>query len=497
MEKKKKNLIFYIGIFVALFIGASAVTRSLQNDTFFTILLGQDILKNGIRYDEFLTRNTTFTFYNVRWLFDILIATIYNNLGFDGIYLFTVSIASIISLLLYLIISKYTKKPVLAIMLAFISIYVMSSTLTARAQILSNIIFILQFYCSQELLKTNKKRYYVILLILPILLVNIHGSVFPTYFIFYLPIIAEYLIGTIFTQLAPKLQRLSFYNYDHYKPLMIIIVISFFEGLINPNGLYPYYMMFATALGYSSKIINEMQPISVKYIIPVALLLTSFFCYPKKQKANTAFLILGITIMTIVSIRSMMYFFTICTLALCDLLAELLDLIHKNTFQDFTPKHITIISVFIIIVIIIGCTYSIINNYNAPLLNPYFYPTEAIDYLLEEVDLDNEILFNDFNAGSFLEFHGIKTFLDSRAEVFERPINDTDLLRDFGEAYHNGDTKDYKEFLRKYKFTIALIKKNSVLYRNCKNDIDIPNSAIESLYEDDVFVIYRIHQDKL
>ena len=158
MEKKKNNLIFYVGIFLALFIGASAVTRSLQNDTFFTILLGQDILKNGIRYDEFLTRNTTFTFYNIRWLFDIIIATIYNNYSFNGIYFFTLTVASIISLLLYLIITKYTKKPSLAIVLTFLSIFVISNTLTARAQILSNIIFILQFYCSQELLKTNKKR---------------------------------------------------------------------------------------------------------------------------------------------------------------------------------------------------------------------------------------------------------------------------------------------------------------------------------------------------
>ena len=80
--------------------------------------------------------------------------------------------------------------------------------------------------------------------------------------------------------------------------------------------------------------------------------------------------------------------------------------------------------------------------------------------------------------------------MDSRAEVFEKPLNDTTIMKDYGQAYHDANNKDYKTFLEKYNFTVCLVAKNSVLNKNIKND---ENNTYNTLYEDDYFIIYRTY----
>ena len=55
----------------------------------------------------------------------------------------------------------------------------------------------LEFICLEKLLETNKKIYRILLVIIPILIANIHASVFLMSILIYLPYIAEIILSFI------------------------------------------------------------------------------------------------------------------------------------------------------------------------------------------------------------------------------------------------------------------------------------------------------------
>ena len=85
--KKHKEVIFMIMAIVCIAIFATAMAPiSLQNDTFYTIKIGQYIMENGIsQFDPFSWHeNLPYTF--PHWLYDVMIGEIYNIGGMFGIY---------------------------------------------------------------------------------------------------------------------------------------------------------------------------------------------------------------------------------------------------------------------------------------------------------------------------------------------------------------------------------------------------------------------------
>ena len=364
--------------------------------------------------------------------------------------------------------------------------YTITPFLTCRAQIISTIIFILQYYCSKELIKTNKKRYYFILFLLPIILVNIHGTIFITYFIFYLPFIVEYFLGKI-KLITGKFKGIEFYTSKYYKNLMIVIFINIFEGLLSPNGFLPYTTILNSPINYFSKYINELKPISKDFVSLFVLYFIIFFLYRERPKAHETFMLLGLGIMGILHRRSLFHFFLIGFIIIIEFLNKTLSYLNYTKIKEKTIRNTYNCSIIIILILSILQFH---NNLNMVYLPKTKYPINSTEYLLKEVDLSKEILFNDFNVGSYLEYYGIKTFMDSRATIFTKPFNDTTILYDYSEIYLNYKNQpDYKEFFKKYKFTIALVSKNSTLYTKIKHD---KSNSFQILYEDDYFLIYRI-----
>ena len=488
IRQQKIGLIF--AIILVVFFAISATQKKVANDAFFSIKLGEDIVKNGIRTDEFLTYHSTFSFFDVRWIFDIVFYLIYYNFNFLGTYIFIIFITIIISILLFYISYKKTNNIFQSLILTLLRISLLKPFLVTRAQTLSIIIFILQYYGSIELLRTNKTRYYVLLLVLPVLLVNIHGSVFPTMFIFYLPFVAEYLMSKS-PVIVNKFQALEFSKDKRLRNLVIIAVISIFEGLISPFGVYPYYMMFATALNYSTLVIKEMSPLDINSIYLYFMIAYGvfFLLYPKKHKAHTAFLFFGISIMSVVNVRSFIYFFTICTLIISTYLKDFFDVCLSGNLKKFLVKNRKSIFLVCICICIVYSSCSFYNESISKYIPEENYPINAVKYMLNELDLSKEVLFNGFNTGSYLELNNIKTFMDSRAELYEKPFNDTYILRDYAYSCCS-EKEDYKEFFEKYNFTLALIEKDSIIYERITKDNFLEKEKI--IYEDDYFILYRL-----
>ena len=88
MSSNLKLKILAIMSIILLCIGTTI--KSLQNDTFYIIKLGNDILTNGIELKDSYCWITNLDYSYPHWLYDVFIATIYNNFNYFGVYVSTI-----------------------------------------------------------------------------------------------------------------------------------------------------------------------------------------------------------------------------------------------------------------------------------------------------------------------------------------------------------------------------------------------------------------------
>ena len=190
----KNNIRFNILAIILIAIFCFSISpRTLQNDTFYTIKIGEHILENGIDMkDPFSFHDLKYTY--PHWLYDVSIYLIYSIGGHTGIYMSTVVLCMALGILMYVTSSKLMKNRVVSFIITIASLYLLKDYVAARAQLATFILFVLTVYFIEQFLETKKKRYAVGLVIIPIFMANLHLAVFPFYFVLYLPYIAEYMI---------------------------------------------------------------------------------------------------------------------------------------------------------------------------------------------------------------------------------------------------------------------------------------------------------------
>lgn len=490
-NKKIFNLII---ILLLIFIGISVADKYFQNDTFFTIALGKETLQNGVHNKEVLTYHTGFKYYNVRWLFNVVIFLINNYIGFAGIYGFVITVVVLISLSLYFCIYKITSKQLLAFIITLFAMYFSYGYFAARSQIVSMLIFIIEYYSILMLLKTCKKRYLFILLLLPILIVNFHASVFPFYLILYLPFIAENIIAKF--KFSKNINLVSFNLNKNIKYLYLIFLVNVLEGLISPLGFAPYTVMFNATGGVSKQIIAELQPLNYNsstmlFFIAYILIFTGCICLIKEKiKAHTFFLFAGLGLISIISTRNFFLFFIIGAFSLAETLNIFFE---ENKVFDFiyTQKSSIFFKLVGILCIMVLFTPLFIKNLSMDYVDKSSYPVDATEYIINNIDLSKYTLYNGFNYGSYLEYKGIKAFMDSRSEVYEKNYNNTDILKDYSLISMTDEKQlDYKEFFNKYNINLALIKKYDDFYKaQIKDD---KHNCLKTIYDDDCFLLCEV-----
>ena len=135
-----------------------------------------------------------------------------------------------------------------------------------------------------------------------------------------------------------------------------------------------------------------------------------------------------------------------------------------------------------------------IGKINNEFVNSSSYPVKAADYILEELDINNMRLFNEYNYGSYLLYRGIPVFIDSRADLYAPEFNAKKNAdgkydgRDIFSDYINTSniTKYYEETFEKYKITHVILKTNTKLNMLISRD-----ENYKELYKDNSFVIYE------
>lgn len=530
-------------VLIAIFSVALAPV-TLQNDTFYTIKIGEHIINNGIDMQDPFSWHQDLAYTYPHWLYDVITYLIYNAFGMMGIYITTCILSAILGITVYLVNKKLAKNQLFSFLITIGVMYVMKGYIAARAQLVTFILFMLTILFIEQFLETKKKRYAIGLIIIPILLANLHLAVFPFYFVLYLPYIAEYFISsfaetiiyqkTTQRQIKFKIKRLSkkpgneekinklqeklktieekvdkikvkrskeLQNPYKIKPekrntvkwLILIMVICLFTGLLTPLGTTPYTYLAKTMEGNTTQNINEHLPMTLASdteVLCTLILFLSLLIFTKvKIRLSDLFMLGGLCYLMLASRRQVTMFVLICSVILNRLIMQATKIYIKEDIEVAMKKITSVIGILITSILVLGLSYYVAKDkVDDKFIDESSYPVQACDYILENIDLGKARFYNEYNYGSYMLYRGIPVFIDSRADLYAPEFSGKkdDIFMDFIDTSNIG--KFYEDTFEKYDIT------HVICYKNSKMNMIITKTKdknYKELYSDEYFVIYE------
>ena len=563
-EKNVKIRFNVLAIICIILFSFSLAPVTLQNDTYYTIKIGEHIINEGIDMQDPFSWHENLPYTYPHWAYDTATYLIY-NLGqhtgiHDGgmlfIYITTVILACVLGVLLYITITHLSKNNLISFVLTMFAMYLLKDFIAARAQLVTFILFVLTILFIEKFLETKKKRYFIGIILISIVIANVHCAVWPFFFVLFLPYVAEYIIASILdfnvigksmvkyrednihslekkiakekdeekkNILVKKLEeakeilektkekavkikvkedekranpfRIKIEKNSAAKWLILLMIICAFTGLLTPIGDTPYTYLIKTMQGNTTKSISEHQPLTLyndkATMIVLALVLGTLIFTDVKVKLSDLFMIGGLIFLSFMSRRQVSLLILIGVPIFAKWINYIICKYDKKGFQKIT-KFVTTFVGKIIILIIVACLSL---SYITPKKDNKFiddkkYPVAAADWMLENLDVKNIKLYNEYNYGSYLLFRGIPVFIDSRADLYAPEFNkkDGEEGRDIFSDYINISAIGtyYETKFEKYGITHVIVVNNAKL-----NLFLSRSDKYKQLYKDDSFVIYE------
>ena len=546
--KMKNGIKFTIMAVVLIAIFCVALTPvTLQNDTFYTIKIGEHIMQNGIDMQDPFSWHQDLAYTYPHWLYDVITYLIYNTFGMTGIYITTCILSVILGLTLFFTNKKLLKNQSISFIITIGVMYLIRGYIAARAQLVTFILFVLTIYFIERFLETKKKRYAVGLIIIPTLIANLHTAVFPFYFILYLPYIAEYIIAILaetiiyrkfavaklkfkikiatnknenpekIKQLREELKKLEekidkikvkrtkelqnpykikLVKRDNCKWLILIMVICIFTGLLTPLGNTPYTYLQKTMQGNTTQNINEHLPMTLandtEVVCTLVILLAILIFTKTKIRLCDLFMIGGLGYLMLMTKRQVTMFTLMGSFILNRLMLELIQTETKKDLKELTIQFNNLVTVQVMVVVtavMLGLSYHMAEDkFDDQYVDESAYPVQACDYILENIDLGKAKFYNEYNYGSYMIFRGIPVFIDSRADLYAPEFSgkDEDIFMDFINTSNIGTF--YEDTFEKYGITHVICYKNSKMNMIITKTHD---SKFKELYSDKYFVVYE------
>lgn len=544
--RNNKEFIFEIMIIILIsFFCFSLAPVTLQNDTYYTIPIGNLILKNGIDMKDHFSWHEDLPYTYPHWGYDVIMAVIYNLGGWKAIYISVCLMAMVLGITIYLVNKNLSKNMLTSLIISLGVMYLLKDYIAARAQLVTFWVFMVLIYLIEKFIENPKKIIYPLSIIaLSILVANIHVAVWPFIFVLSLPYIAEYFIciwadciiynkwGIFVNKISKainkkdkdkqqildqRLQKIYAHNEkvkqarensepykikmkrnNNVKWLIVLMVICALTGFLTPLKSTPFTYLYKTMQGNTTQNINEHLPLTLINNVPIMCTIVIFIAsltFTKvKIRLADLFMLGGLCYLMFLSKRQSTIFVLIGSIILNRLLTQMLELYTKYKKEEKTKKFINVLSLIIAICVIIPFGLKLTKDkIKDSFVNQKTYPVKAAKWIKENLNVEEIKLYNEYNYGSYLLFEGIPVFIDSRADLYSPEFNGRkdDIFMDFINTSHLG--KFYGSTFKKYNIT------HCILYRNSKISMLIDKTDSENynkIYWDDSFVIYEIKGEK-
>ncbi len=539
-EKHKIGIFEIIAIALIALFSFSLAPKTLQNDTFYTVSIGNLIQENGIDMKDHYSWHENLPYTYPHWLYDVLMSIIYNLDGWQGIYISVCVLSIALGIIIYQVNKKLNKNQIISLIITLLSMYLLKSYIAARAQLATFIIFVCVVYFIEKFIENPKKIGYAIGIVLSsILIANLHVAVWPFLFVIFLPYIAEYIIAiladvVIFRKIEifqkkwdikhiknneEKVQKLKAKLDEIYisnekrkkyreeqepykitikrnkniKWLIVVMLICALTGFLTPLGTTPYTYLYNTMQGNTTSNINEHLPLTLINDIPIfctIMVVIALLTFTKcKIRLTDLFMMGGLTYLMFSSKRQSTMFVLFGSIIINRLITNTIEIYTNNKIEELAKKAINI---YIIILIMLPTGYYsyrfIKNKIDDVYVNERVYPVQATEWILKNLDVNNIKLFNEYNYGSYLLYKGIPVFIDSRADLYAPEFNNNkDIFMDFINTSNIG--KYYGKTFSEYNITHVILYKNSKIAMLID---EADQEKFNKIYSDDYFVIYDV-----
>lgn len=533
-----------IAILLIIIFAVCITPVTFQNDTYYTIKIGELIKNNGIDMIDHFSWHENLSYTYPHWLYDFCTYLVYSLAGFKGIYITTCILSAILGTSIFLVNSKLTKNKSISFIITVAALYMLKGYIAARAQLVTFILFIWELYFIEKFLENKKVGYGIALIIIAALIANLHVATWPFFFVLFLPYIAEYIIAIIsdviiyrkinrflinlkikkvqkkndlekVKKLQIKLNELEEKNEkikikrdkekqnpykikisknNNVKFLIIIMIICAFTGLLTPTGDTPYTYLYKTMQGNTTENISEHLPMTLANNTETMCMLVIFLAIliftKTKIKLSDLFMVAGLCYLMLSTRRQLSMFVLICSVVLNRLIVDLIGRYTKNGLKE-AEKVTTNIGVIVSLTVLMALiSYNSVKpKFEDKFVNESSYPVAACDYIVENIDLSTARFYNEYNYGSYMLFRGIPVFIDSRADLYAPEFSgnkDEDIFTDFINT--SSISKFYEDTFEKYDINYVILLKKS------KTNMIITKTHDENykeLYSDDNFVVYE------
>jgi len=472
------GFLHYCGMFLLFSLCPLLLYKPVfQNDTYWLLNTGRYIAQNGFPLTEPFTMHRGLHFMAQQWLSTVIFHKSYQVGGVAAIHALVIGTSAIILFLVYLMALRLAggKKLIASYITAFIGVS-LSSFVMPRPQLFSLCVFVAAISLLEYCVDNPKFKPAVVvgLPLLSVLLINLHAAMWPILFLLCVP----YLIDGI----KFKIGRIEGQGYDT-KPLYVGISIAVLSGYANPYGIQAMTYLFHS---YGNGVINshvqemfspDFKSLSGLFIFGVVLTVALiYYLAPGSTRLRYALISVGTLYMGLSSVRSFALFIIFGLVFLSCYLKDV-DLSRAMPARKR--------AILVCVAVMAMLTVRILRTQSFEAFEADYRPEAAVRYMKANLDLSKMRLYNSYDAGGYIEFSGIRAFIDSRAEIFTRKLNGKeDILKDYCDALTG--TLYYSDFVARYSFTHLLVNKEDLMNHCLEHD-----RRFKAIYQDNKYVLYE------
>lgn len=414
--------------------------ESYDNDIWFILATGREIVENGLPYVNPFTIHDGMNIVVQQWLPDVIAWVIFSLFGFIGLGVWMVACIGVLILLLYrlgriLRGDRWGGEWILAAILLVLP--GLSAYLSMRPHFYTMITFAALINCLESYRRTHEVKWLAAMAPLVLLHANMHMAMAP----FDVVIIVCYGLPDVFRPwhrrgINEDLQ-LAYADYPR-RPLWVAAAVAFALLFVNPYGVSgALYTLLSYGAADYDNYIREMGPLTfttdwaIDFAVCFVLgILAAAFCGYRSFRRTGTFtfdlpqlvLFFGCGILAFQHVRNVW---------LGVFFAYPLLVSATAGWSVLSPWRVTdlsraigagLASALITLGMVFGM-FAVRADVTAPIKDSKNIPLAAIEYLdAHEDDPASLRLFNHFTSGGFLEYSGYRALIDPRPELLNSAI---------------------------------------------------------------------------
>ena len=516
---------------ITMFLGVIFVGNSINNDVWFLLNSGRYVETYGIPHVEPFTVHENLHFVMQQWLFALMLWKIYAAWGLSGLIVFQWAAGAVLLYVFFKLNYLVSRGnfDLSAIMTCFIGILFCAGFVCQRPWVASHLIFMLEIFLLEYYSHKQSKWLFALFPLLSVLLINLHAAMWPMLFVFLLPYLAEMVIGGRIGFLGKCTVAWT------WQKIILLAALMLAAAFVNPYGIeamtYTYYSYGIVEI---NRYINEMAVVSIRTWIglPIVSMFAVTAVYSRnKVPLHYILLSAGTALMSLLAIRSLFLYLLFGGLGVAYvyrnwkgldirlsndvksvrirygfmLALSFLSLVslwqsreffHKCVLGQYEGGIFVIAAVGLSMIVALaaflgrkiisreggaGMVIAITALVVAAMISfKSKVPDEVImsrawddcvEILQQRGSSEELSVWTGYTEGGYLEFNGMRCYMDARAEVFIKQVNaQKDIFHEYM-MLCNGRI-NYKEFMENYHFTHILVNNYEALYESLQDDDD-------------------------